>query len=164
MIAQLCSLARDEPRSRRFHRNVRHCRPGPISSDAGSRKTSHHTFRSRESHFYCVTNEQQFMNIFHIQDRNRLDPICMPSVSASIAPAILTHRHPSFAVYYTGAAMNTARAFGPAVITGFPDNYHWIVSPPYHPPLIISIGVLPPNSTGSDRSLALSSALHSMRS
>jgi len=56
----------------------------------------------------------------------------MPSVSASIAPAILTHRHPSFAVYYTGAAMNTARAFGPAVITGFPDNYHWIVSP-YHP-------------------------------
>jgi aquaporin related protein len=32
-----------------------------------------------------------------------------------------------FAVFYTGAAMNTARAFGPAAVTGFPDKAHWVV-------------------------------------
>jgi aquaporin related protein len=31
-----------------------------------------------------------------------------------------------FAVYFTGAAMNTARAFGPAAVTGFKDDTHWV--------------------------------------
>ncbi|KAF9501346.1 hypothetical protein BDN71DRAFT_1438863 [Pleurotus eryngii] len=31
-----------------------------------------------------------------------------------------------FAVFYTGASMNTACSFGVAAVTGFPDGHHWI--------------------------------------
>ncbi|KAJ7116578.1 aquaporin-like protein [Mycena epipterygia] len=31
-----------------------------------------------------------------------------------------------WAVFYTGASMNTARSFGPALITGFPTSHHWV--------------------------------------
>ena len=33
----------------------------------------------------------------------------------------------SWSAYFTGGALNTARAFGPAVITGFPYGTHWVV-------------------------------------
>ena len=39
---------------------------------------------------------------------------------------LLSYLH-RWLTYYTGCAMNVARAFGPAVLSRFP-NYHWIVS------------------------------------
>ena len=33
----------------------------------------------------------------------------------------------SWTVYLTGGALNVARAFGPAVVTGFPHKSHWVV-------------------------------------
>ena len=55
---------------------------------------------------------------------------------SSVSPGFLERHHAfldqgnfvRFAVPYTGAAMNTARAFGPAVVSGFPNDSHWIVS------------------------------------
>jgi len=33
----------------------------------------------------------------------------------------------SWSIFYTGGAVNTARAFGPAVVTGFPYGTQWVV-------------------------------------
>jgi aquaporin related protein len=41
----------------------------------------------------------------------------------------------SWTIYYTGGAVNTARAFGPAVVTGFPYGTQWVVRiPSFTPP------------------------------
>ena len=36
----------------------------------------------------------------------------------------------SWSIFYTGGALNTARAFGPAVVTGFPYGSQWVVCMP----------------------------------
>jgi glycerol uptake facilitator-like aquaporin len=78
-------------------------------------------------------------------DRRRLDTLCLSFVRPIIfsIPALARYRAPQhgiahlitsltltkfrFAVPYTGAGMNTARAFGPAAVLGFPNDSHWIV-------------------------------------
>ena len=35
-----------------------------------------------------------------------------------------------WSVYFTGAGINTARSFGPAVVTGFPYGSQWVVCSP----------------------------------
>lgn len=42
----------------------------------------------------------------------------------------VSHTFISWSIYYTGGAVNTARAFGPAVVTGFPYGTQWVVRMP----------------------------------
>ena len=42
-----------------------------------------------------------------------------------------SHLLVSWSIQFTGGAVNTARAFGPAVVTGFPHGSHWVVRIPH---------------------------------
>ena len=56
-----------------------------------------------------------------------------PSLSVNCESFNAFHHRPllihssSWSIYFTGGAVNTARAFGPAVITGFPYGTQWVV-------------------------------------
>ncbi|KAK2462951.1 hypothetical protein APHAL10511_005003 [Amanita phalloides] len=92
--------------------------PGPLSVNTFLQKDINHTQGVFIEMF--ITSALVLAVLMLAAEKHQATPFAPVGIGLTLFSGHL------FATYYTGAAMNSARSFGPAVVTGFPYHSHWV--------------------------------------